>query len=167
MDSDTVSPTEPAWGTPPTEPAHWSRNKTLAAVGIAAVLAGVGTAVIYAADGGGERGGGGPGWGPPGGPGAGPDGFGASGDMSSALHGQFVVSDGHGGYRTELTQIGTVTDISGTAVTARSDDGFTQTYVIDTETRKSPQPIKAGDKATIRAVTQDGVNTAKTLSPDN
>ncbi len=133
------------------------------------VLASTGAAVISAADGGGSSAG--PGFGgPPGfaGPGfGGPPGGGrgtGEANLPTALHGQFVVSDGHGGFSTELTQTGTITDISDSAVTARSDDGFTQTYVISTETRQARDGVHAGDTATIRAVTQNGTNTATAIS---
>ncbi len=81
------------------------------------------------------------------------------------MHGQFVISDGHGGFSTELTQTGTVTDISSTSITARSDDGFTQTYVITTDTRMGHDPVQTGTTATIRAVEQNGSATAKAISP--
>lgn len=161
---------EPAWGTPAPESAHWSRNKTLAAAGIALVLAGGGAAVIHAASG--TSGAGGPGG--PGGPGfAGPPpGFGApngspNGPAGSAdaLHGVFVVSDGHGGFTTELTQTGTVTAITDTSITARSDDGFSQTYVIDADTRDGRSAVQAGDRATIRAVQRGGTSAATVISP--
>jgi hypothetical protein len=153
--------TEPVWGAPPSEPAHWSLNKTLAAVGIAVVLAGAGAAVIYAAAGTTQQGGG-PGFGgpPPGGPG----GFGGGPAAADALHGQFVVPDGRGGYATELTQTGVVTEISDTSITARSEDGFTQTYVVTTDTRQGRTEVEAGDTATIRGVTADGTNTATVIS---
>lgn len=156
---------EPVWGAPQTEPAHWSVRKTLAAVGIAAVLAGAGAAVIYAAAGTTQNtpGFGGPGGGP-GGPPGGPGGFGGFSAPVSALHGEFVVADGRGGYATELTQTGVVTDISDTAVTARSDDGFTRTYVITTDTRQGRAEVKVGDTATIRAVAADGTDTATVIS---
>jgi hypothetical protein len=176
MDVETKNAAEPAWGTPPAEPARWSRNKTLAAVGIAAVLAAGGAAAIYAADGsgsghngggfGGGPGfggpGGGPGFGGPGGPGGGP---GGAGGQADSLHGQFVTADGHGGFTTELTQTGTVTAISDSSVTARSDDGFTQTYLITTDTRQGHAPLATGDTATIKAVTSDGTNTATAITP--
>ncbi|BBZ36730.1 hypothetical protein [Mycolicibacterium confluentis] len=154
------------WGEPS---AHWSTNRTLGAVGIAVALAAAGAAVIYAANTGGAAAG--PGFGPPGGPpGAGP-GFGGPGgpgsrdaDLPTALHGQFVVSDGKGTFTTQLTQTGTVTDISDTSITARSEDGFTQTYVINTETRQSRDGVRTGQTATIRAVTQNGSNTATAIS---
>jgi hypothetical protein len=175
MNSETANATEPVWGAPPAEPAHWSRNKTLAAVGIAAVLAGCGAAVIYASDTGSSGSGfGGPGGGPGGwgqGGQGGPDGGGPGGQgggqgaTADSLHGEFVVSDGHGGYTTELTQTGKVTDISNTAVTARSDDGFTRTYLINTDTRQGRAPVQTGDTATIRAVTADGNTTATAITP--
>ena len=60
----------------------------------------------------------------------------------TSLHGEFVVPDGAGGYNTVLTQTGTVTAISPTSITVRSEDGFSQTYVIParlaTRERRSP-----------------------------
>lgn len=71
MQTQTPNTPEPVWGAPSDAPAQWSRNKTLAAVGIAVVLAGGGAAVIHAADSGRS----GPGFGGPGGgPGGWPDG---------------------------------------------------------------------------------------------
>ena len=162
MNRTSPTPKEPTWGAPAAEPAHWSRNKSLAAVGIAAVLAAGGALVIHAADTG--RGGPGgpdgrPGWGPP------PGGFDGPAGMTDALHGEFVVSDGRGGYNTELTQTGTVTDISSTAITARSADGFTATYVITTDTKQSRQSIHPGDTASIRGVERNGTQTATVVSP--
>jgi hypothetical protein len=169
---------EQMWGAPApagaTPPAHWSTNKTLAAVGIAAVLAAGGAAVIYAADSGGSGAAGGPAGGPGfgGPPGSGGPGFGGPGGggpgaaaLPTALHGQFVVPDGHGGFTTEVTQTGTITDISSSAITARSEDGFTQTYVITTNTRQGHSPVQAGDTATIRGVTANDSTTATAISP--
>jgi hypothetical protein len=161
---DTAEADTQVWGAPTDRSSHWSLNRTLAAVGIAAVLAAGGGAVIYAATGSTEQAG--PGFGGPGGPGGGP-GFGGPGGPASApaaLHGQFVVADGRGGFATELTQTGVVTDISDTSVTARSEDGFTQTYVIDADTRRGRTAIEKGDTATIRAVAEGGVNTAAVIS---
>ena len=164
MHTSQASP-EQTWGAPAPEPAtpHWSIKKTLAAVGIAAVLAAGGAVVIHAASGGGgTEGRGGPGFG-------GGQGFGGGGPggarLPASLHGEFVVSDGHGGFTTELTQTGTVTDISDTSITARSQDGYTQTYVITTDTRQGRTPVHAGDPAAIRAVAGNGTNTATVISP--
>lgn len=170
MNTESQTPVEPVWGAPAAESAQWSRNKTVAAVGIAVVLAAGGAAVIHAAGGGSGAGGpgGGPGWGPPpGGPGGfgGPGAPGGPAGSSVALHGVFVVSDGHGGFTTELTQNGTLTTVTDTSVTARSEDGFTQTYVVTTDTRTGRSALHAGEKATIRAVQRDGANTATVISP--
>jgi hypothetical protein len=162
MDTQT---TEPVWGAPPSEPAHWSLKKTLAAVGIAVVVAGVGAAVIHAAAGTTQQSGG-PGFGgPPSGGQGGPGGFGGGpAAATDALHGQFVVPDGRGGYATELTQTGVVTEISDASITARSEDGFTQTYTITTDTRQGRTEVEAGDTATIRGVAANGTNTATVIS---
>src|SRR4051812_6012390 len=95
-------------------PRRWGLRETAGAVGVAAVIAAFGGAAIYAATEGSSHSFGahqafGPGGGMPGGPG--PADVGAT-----SLHGEFVVSDGAGGYTTELTQTGTVTAISPTSV---------------------------------------------------
>jgi hypothetical protein len=140
----------------------WSLRGTAAAVGIAAVIAGVGGAAVYAATDSGPRmmgmhGGPGPGQGGwPGGPGhdqahdvaqdAAPD--------SAAVHGEFVVADGSGGFTTMVSQTGTITAISDASVTARSDDGYTQTYVIPAANPggvATIPPFAVNDEVTIRA----------------
>jgi hypothetical protein len=112
----------------------WGVRGTLAAVGVATLIAGFGGAAIYAATGSDERvmGMHGPPQGPrPDGAGAAHDsGASAAADPAAALHGEFVVSDGKGGYATMLSQTGTVTAVDTTSVTARSADGYVQTYVI-------------------------------------
>lgn len=154
------------WGAPHTEPAHWSWTKTLAAVAVALVLAAGGAAVIYAAAGTTEHSGG-PGFGGPGFGGPPPGGFGPNPRSSepAALHGEFVVDDGMGGFTTELTQTGVVTDISADTITARSADGFTRTYTITEQTRQARVPVQSGDTATIRAVAGGGTDTATVISP--
>jgi hypothetical protein len=161
----TTPTTEPVWGAPQPEPAHWSVRKTLAAVGIAVVLAGAGVAVIDAAGGSTDQSGRGFG-GPPGGMdgmGGPPGAMGAPG-ISDALHGEFVIADGRGVFVTEVTQTGTVTEISDASITARSEDGFTQTYLITSDTRQSSTPVGQGDTATIRAVAGEGTTTATVIS---
>ncbi|WP_433683193.1 hypothetical protein [Nocardia sp. CA-119907] len=159
---------DPASGAP-TPPAStgWSTRKTLAAVGIAGVIAATGGGIVFAAsssDNGGNHGSGGPGGpgmsmsGGNGQPGAGP-----GGTMSGPpLHGQFVVSDGNGGYRTELTQTGTITALSSTSVTAKSADDYTETYTI-TATTTGATSVKVGDTVAIRGTRSDGTNTATTV----
>jgi hypothetical protein len=137
----------------------WSLRGTAAAVGIAAVIAGVGGAAVYAATDSGPRmmgmhGGPGPGLGDrPGMPPrddiareAAPD--------SASVHGEFVVADGTGGFTTMISQTGRVTAISDTAVTARSDDGYSQTYVIPAGNLgglAATPPFAVDDEVTIRA----------------
>jgi hypothetical protein len=116
----------------------WGIRGTLAAVGVAAMIAGFGGTAIYAATGSdahfiGMHGA--PSRDGPGGPGGGHDPFhdassNAAADPAAALHGEFVVSDGKGGYTTALSQTGTVTAIDPRSVTARSADGYVQTYVL-------------------------------------
>ena len=101
----------------------------------------------------------GPGGPPPGGMhGPGPDAVGAA-----QLHGEFVVSDGSGGYATMLTQTGTVTAISATSITVRSDDGYTQTYAIAVDGRRGRRftrgerpghgrAIRTGQTATVTSI---------------
>jgi hypothetical protein len=115
----------------------WGVRGTLAAVGVATVIAGFGGTAIYAATGsdahimgmqGPPRADG------PGGP-SGRDPFrdagpGASADLASALHAEFVTADGNGGYVTRLSQTGTVTEIDAASVTVHSADGYVQTYHI-------------------------------------
>jgi hypothetical protein len=54
--------------------------------------------------------------------------------MAAALHGTAVVSDGNGGYSTELTQTGTVSAVSSSAITVKSEDGYSKTYAITNST---------------------------------
>ncbi|SBS74421.1 conserved exported hypothetical protein [uncultured Mycobacterium sp.] len=149
---------QPVWGAPTDRPKTWSTRTTVAAVGIAAALAAVGGVVVYAATGGSEgqgHAGGPPGWGGPGGPGG----------FQRTLHGQNVVSDGEGGFSTELTQTGDVTAASDTSVTVRSQDGFSQTYVVNPDTRKPPQPLQTGEQVSVRATQQGGAATATAVMP--
>ena len=154
---------QPVWGTPAENPTTWSTRTTVAAVAIAAALAAVGGVVVYAAtdSSGSGHAGGPPGWGAggPGGPGGGFGGF------QRPLHGETVVSDGKGGFTTELTQTGDVTAASDTSVTVRSQDGYSHTYVLNTDTRKPPQPLQTGAQVSIRATQQDGAATATMVMP--
>ena len=135
MSSDTT----PVWGTPQPD-RRWTRGHTLAAVGIAAVIAAFGGAAIYAATGGHSNT-----MGPRGfGPGGGPFGHDAQSAMgpADALHGEFVVSAQNGGYTTELIQTGVLTAVSETSITAKSEDGFMQTYTLSPD---SPRESRSGD----------------------
>lgn len=135
---------------------RWGLRETAAAVVVAAVIAALGGAAIYAATEGNSHSFGAPhhAFGPGGGMPSGPAGqHGAiGGDMAArSLHGEFVVPDGAGGYTTELTQTGTVTAISATSITVRSEDGYSQTYVIP----NAGAPLAIDDQVVVRA-TRDG-----------
>jgi hypothetical protein len=145
----------------------WGLRGTAAAVAVAAIIAAIGGAAIYAATEGSPHSFGashqpfGPGDGMPGGPG----GLGGAGGQHGAvggngpgavaatsLHGEFVVPDGAGGYTTELTQTGAVTAISPTSITVRSEDGYSQTYVIpSTAANAGPPPFAVDAQVVVRA----------------
>lgn len=164
MTNNTENPTwgeEPAPGQSPAPDGNgWSGRKTLAAVAVAVGIAAAGGGVIWAAGGtdaaqlGGPRG-----YGMPGGPGfrlMGP----AFGD---APHGEF--------------QVGEVTEVSDSSISVRSTDGYTKTYVIDSETvigsqdvgpmqdGGGKQDIAEGDTVTVISTTADGgESTAETIT---
>jgi hypothetical protein len=154
MTTDPMATDNPVWAAPEPEPRRWGARETATAVGVAAVIAGLGGAAIYAATGsdsppmGAPHHAAGPGTMPGGPPSIGAHGPGT--DSAPALHGEFVTPDGSGGYTTVLTQSGTVTAISPTAVTVRSDDGYTQTYVVPSTPGATP-PFAVDDPVTIRA----------------
>ncbi|WP_029116030.1 hypothetical protein [Mycobacterium sp. URHB0044] len=132
----------------------WSLRGTAAAVGVAAVIGGLGGAAVYAATDSGPRM-----MGSHAGPGPGAQLGGTAHDAareaapdSASVHGEFVVADGTGGFTTLMTQTGRITAISPTSVTARSDDGYTQTYVIPAASNGAgvTPPFAVNDDVTIR-----------------
>jgi hypothetical protein len=159
MSTDQIAP-EQVWGAPRPEPRRWGWRESASAVAVAAVIAALGGAAIYAATEGTSHSFGAPhqASGPPGGMPGGPGGqHGAIGRPGQgeigppSLHGEFVVADGAGGYTTELTQTGTVTAISPTSITVHSEDGFTQTYVIPNTTGNAGAPFAVDDQVVVRA----------------
>lgn len=130
----------------------WNLRGTAVAVGVAAVIAGVGGAAVYAATDNGPRmmgmhTGGGTALGDRSGPPR-DDATRATAADSASLHGEYVVANGTGGFNTMISQTGRVTAISPTSVTARSDDGYSQTYVI---AAVATPPFVVGDQVTIEA----------------
>ncbi|WP_258805356.1 DUF5666 domain-containing protein [Pseudarthrobacter sp. NS4] len=61
------------------------------------------------------------------------------------LHGESVVKKADGTFETVLGQRGTVESVSDTSITVRSDDGYTQTYTVNAETRITRIPSAAAD----------------------
>ncbi|WP_340685240.1 hypothetical protein LCL61_01945 [Amycolatopsis coloradensis] len=159
-----TEPTQPAeWGAPAPEgepKKTWSGRKTAIAAGAAVVIAAGGGAAIWAgtAANGAEQGG------MMGGPGGGRVLIGPDGGMPrDTLHGDFVVSDGNGGYRTERTQTGEITEISATSVSLTSKDGYQQVYTIDASTKKTGEP-KTGETVTVNAKVTGSTATATTIA---
>ncbi|WP_181773292.1 hypothetical protein [Amycolatopsis pittospori] len=147
------SPSTSDWGAPaPEKTARGGKRKAVTAGAAAAVLAVGGGAAIWAAGssadadtasaapGGGAGTGGAPG--------------------SPALHGEYVVSDGKGGYTTRLTQTGKVTEMSATSLTAVSDDGYSKVYTIDPSVVNG---VTTGETVTVVATTSGTTATAQSV----
>lgn len=82
-----------------------------------------------------------------------------------ALHGEFVVPDGNGGFRTMVIQRGAVTAVSKTSITVVSEDKFATTYAVTADTlvnaaRDGIATIKKGAKVNIAATKVGGRATA-------
>ena len=161
-------PSGHVWGALQPSPRRWGLRETAAAMGVAAVIAALGGAAIYAATDGSSHSFGPPhqafrpGGGMPGGQhgavGPGPGAVGAT-----SLHGEFVVPDGAGGYRTELTQTGTITAITTTSITVRSDDGYSQTYVIPNAAVNADAPFAVHEGVVLRATRNGQTATVTTI----
>lgn len=85
--------------------------------------------------------------------------------MGGGIHGEFVTPDGSGGYRTTLTQQGEVTSVSRDSITVKSEDNYTQTYVVTDSTivnasRDGIDDVAVGHDVHILAVRNDGNDTA-------
>ncbi|MDI2036191.1 DUF5666 domain-containing protein [Paenarthrobacter nitroguajacolicus] len=65
---------------------------------------------------------------------------GANADRGQAIHGEHVVKQPDGSYRTVLTQSGSIESVNGSDVTVKSEDGFSQRYVINADTRIAKIP---------------------------
>ena len=156
--------TGPVWGAPQPTPQRWGVRETVMAVGVAAVIAGLGGAAIYAATDSHSQ--------PAFGHGS-PGGFSAAHVSGAfpALHGELVTSDGEGGFVTLLTQTGTVTSIAPNSITVRSADAFTQTYELPPGAQKTGQSIAVNDEVSIQGKRTGQVATASSVdtqeSPGN
>lgn len=70
-------------------------------------------------------------------------------NVTDLLHGEVVLAKEGGGTQTVAVQKGAVTEVSATAVTVRSGDGYTKSYTVNEDTM-----VKA-DKDEIGAVAKD------------
>lgn len=123
-----------------------SIRHTAAALGIATAIAGLGGAAVYAAT-------------DSQGPGS-PPGMNGPQDRPApaTLHSEAVLADRDGGYTTDLTQTGTITVLTATSVTVRSNDGFTQTYVLPASVKAS---FGVDDRVQIKATRTGPAPTAE------
>ena len=96
-----------------------------------------------------------------GGPGGMTGGPGGGLGLGSALHGEYVSSDGNGGYVTKIMQTGEVTALSATSLTAKSDDGFSKTYTI---TSDQATGLASGDTVTVVATESGDTATATSVT---
>lgn len=135
-----------------------SIRHTAAALGIAAAIAGLGGAAVYAAT---DIQGPGHGGGPPNAEGGPPPWMDGPRDRPAPapLHTEAVLADHDGGgYSTELTQNGTITELTATSVTVRSNDGFTQSYVLPASVTPS---FGVDDRVQIKATRTGPASTAE------
>ena len=82
-----------------------------------------------------------------------------------ALHGEYVESEGGGRFVTRVVQTGRLTAISSTAATARSEDGFSQSYVIREPEGAAAPPFSTGQLVTIGATRNGEANMIDTMRP--
>jgi hypothetical protein len=172
----------PEWGPPlpaagPQEQSSGRRRGKLAVAGavVAAAVVGAGvTAGVMADDGGSSAsaaaGSGGRGFGQQGR--AGGPGGATGGGTASALHGTYVVADGNGAYTTQLTQTGTVSAVSAGSITVKSQDGYTQTYVVSSSTSvdngsDAIGDVAAGHTVRVTATSADDKATATQITDTN
>jgi hypothetical protein len=78
---------------------------------------------------------------------------------AGVLHSEYVVSDGHGGYTTKMTQTGVVDELTLTQIVIRSDDGFTQIYLFPSASVVPDKSVAAKDTVTV-----DATRTGPTLT---
>jgi hypothetical protein len=91
-------------------------------------------------------------------------GGGIAGPMG-ALHGEFVVPKAGGGYQTLVVQRGAVSSVSTSAITVKSEDGFSATYAVDADTlvnaaRDGIGSVKKDDQVSVLAQQKSGDDAA-------
>ncbi|WP_410642313.1 hypothetical protein [Amycolatopsis sp. lyj-346] len=128
----------------------WSPGKKIVAGAVAAVIVAGGGAAVWAASSSAATD-----------TQAGPGGM-RGGGLGAALHGEYVSSDGNGGYVTKIMQTGEVTELSATSLTAKSADGFSKTYTITSELATG---LATGDTVTVVA-TESGTTATATSVTD-
>jgi len=81
------------------------------------------------------------------------------------LHSESVVKKADGTFQTILEQRGTAEAVSGTSITVKSEDGYSQTYAVsaDTKVRPSITDIATGDTVRISGVKNGDQATAERI----
>lgn len=87
---------------------------------------------------------------------------GTSMSLTDALHGDFTVADDSGNYVTQRYQTGEVTAVTTTSITISSEDGYSQTYVVEDETALAD--IETGHTVTVLATVSDSTATITVIS---
>ena len=155
-------------------PKPWSSRK-IAGVSAAAIAAAAAVAVVISVTEFGSSGSDGQaGFGPNGGPGLVnlQPAAAAAAQLPGALHGEFVVADGNGGYLTQALQTGAVTAVDAGSLTVASADGYTSTYVVDDETlvdggNDEFSDIAVGHDVTVTATIDGDTATLATVSDNS
>ena len=134
----------------------WAWRQTPAVVAVAVVVGGVGGAAIYAATQGPSHAMAGgmhapPRGAPPAGPITSPPPAQPQAEPANVLHSEYVVSDGHGGFTTKMTQTGVVDELTLSQIVIRSDDGYTQIYVFPSSAVVPDKSVAAKDTVTVEA----------------
>jgi hypothetical protein len=87
-----------------------------------------------------------------------------------ALHGEFTVKDKDGKIVVKVVQHGSVTAVSATSISLKSEDGFTGTYAVNTDTKVrvggdngAISGVKTGNDAWVIATKAGSTNTANSL----
>lgn len=86
-----------------------------------------------------------------------------------AIHGEHVVKQQDGTYRTVVTQTGTIESVSETEMTVKSEDGFTQRYSMTADTRITNVPADLSElrngkgKPTLPSATAADLKTGDTV----
>jgi hypothetical protein len=132
---------------------RWGTRQTLSAIAVGAAIGGLGGAAIYAATQGSAHTVGGmrahvQGPPPPPAPGVPRP---PQPVPAGVLHSEYVVSDGHGGFITKMTQTGIVDEITLSSVVVRSDDGYTQIYTFPSAAVVPNPSVAANDTVTVEA----------------
>jgi hypothetical protein len=100
------------------------------------------------------------------------------GGLNAAIHSEYVVLQ-NGNYVTMVGQLGTVTDISASSMTVKSEDGFTRSYALGTDvvvaegtrqrgsgtsgTTLSLADVKSGSSVRVTALKESDKYTAQSI----